>query len=201
MPIPKRLVGGCLRVATAIALAALRSGAPPVRAHSGRVDSLPTPGARLLRAPSEVRVQLDAPLTDGSFIQVIDDGFKRVDEAPTRLEGQPAMAMAVSVGALDPGGYTVQWTAVDALDGHVTRGSFSFEVLGPAAWLRAQIDRLNQPILADLLGRYWHILLGSWVLKVGLTAVAGRWYLRRRALRRAAQAEEALRELWEDEAS
>lgn len=199
LPGPRLLAGSFLALLLSIA----SPGLPVQRAtaHSGRTDSRPAPGAQLLGAPDEVRVELDAPLAEGSFIQVIDEGFRRVDTGATRLEGDPAMAMTVSLGRLDRGGYTVQWTAVDALDEHRTRGSFTFEVLGPWAWLRAQAALVNRETLPGLVGRYWHILLGSWVLKAGATALAGRWYLRRRAARRAAQAQEALKELWEDEAS
>jgi methionine-rich copper-binding protein CopC len=36
----------------------------------------------------------------------------------------------LTLPALAPGSYTVQWTAVAADDGHVTKGTFKFSIAG-----------------------------------------------------------------------
>jgi cyanate permease len=63
------------------------------------------------------------------------------------------------------------------------------------------VRQLNRRSVIELVNQYWHILLGSWAIKAGLTVVAGRWYVRRRAARRAAAALAAVEALWEDERS
>ena len=100
--------------------------------------------------------------------------------------------MRVALETLPEGGYTVQWTAVEAEDGHSTRGSFAFNVR-PTTWW---------PRLVDWIDRHLHILVTGWVLKVGLTVFIGRWFVRRRKARKAAaEALEAVEKLWEDETS
>lgn len=179
-----------------------------VRAHSDRVESSPEAGAVLLRSPNAITIQQSGPLAEDSVIQVVDEAFRRQDKGGTTIDPQDPTVMRTALNPLPPGGYTVQWTAVDRQDGHSTRGSFTFSVLTPGDWAMARLAtalryarQLNRRSVIELVNQYWHILLGSWAIKAGLTVVAGRWYVRRRAARRAAAALAAVEALWEDERS
>ncbi|HQZ70095.1 MAG TPA: copper resistance protein CopC [Anaerolineae bacterium] len=176
----------------AVALLGRLSLPPTTRAHSETVESSPRPSEVVYGGPSEVTVHFSAPLAEGSFIQVIDEGFQRQDRGPTTIDPQDRSIMRAALGSLPEGGYTAQWTAVDARDGHRSRGSFTFSVR-PAAL---------GPRLLAWIDRHFHILLTGWVLKAGLTVFIGRWYVRRRAARKAAaEALSAVEKLWEDERS
>jgi methionine-rich copper-binding protein CopC len=129
-----------------------------VQAHNDNVESLPRSGEVVYGSPSEVMLHFTGPLGEGSDIQVIDEGFRRVDVGVTTIDPQDPTVMRAALRSLAPGGYTAQWTAVDAQDGHASRGSFT--VIGrPAAW---------GPRLWDWFDRHFHILLTGWVLKAGL---------------------------------
>jgi methionine-rich copper-binding protein CopC len=43
---------------------------------------------------------------------------------------KPGTSFTLTLPALAPGNYTVQWAAVAADDGHVTRGTFKFSIAG-----------------------------------------------------------------------
>jgi len=82
----------------------------------------------LAAAPAEIAITLSSPATAASTIVVLDGGFQTVATGPLRLDPAAPNRIAVSIDPLPPGDYTVQWTAVDAEDGHKTQGSFVFEV-------------------------------------------------------------------------
>ncbi len=44
-----------------------------------------------------------------------------------------ALQVTVPLPALKPGKYQVQWSALSAADGHVSKGGFAFTILGAAA--------------------------------------------------------------------
>jgi copper transport protein len=102
--------------------------AAPVLAHGEVVESVPAPGAVLAAAPAEIVVTLSNPVTDASTIDVLDAGFQKVDTGPLRRDPAVPGRVAVAVDLLPPGDYTVQWSAIDAVDGHKTQGSFVFSV-------------------------------------------------------------------------
>jgi len=103
----------------------------PIGAHGEAVESDPPPGAVLSAPPAAVSVTLSAAVGPQSTVEVLDADFRRVDDGATRFDPAAPGAMAVGVRPLAPGDYTVQWSAVDALDGHRTAGSFVFKVQAP----------------------------------------------------------------------
>jgi methionine-rich copper-binding protein CopC len=96
-------------------------------AHSFPEQETPSAGQKVTSPPPEVVIKFDAPIeklfaklevtgADGQNLaagapQVSDDGIR----------------MAVKVGALKPGDYTVKW-AVVGIDTHHTEGSYTFTV-------------------------------------------------------------------------
>src|SRR5438309_3111562 len=97
-------------------------------AHANYVRSNPSSDARLVKPPTEVRVEFsEPPDPKGSEIQVLDTSGKRHDKGDLAPSGDPN-GLKVSLEPITDGGYTVAWTATSAVDGHTTKGSFAFVV-------------------------------------------------------------------------
>ena len=117
-----------LLLAIALALAGAVAGAAPAGAHANYVRSNPAADARLVRPPAEVRVSFsEPPDPKGSQIQVLDDKGQRWDLGAVTASEEPN-GLAVGLKPIGDGGYLVAWTAVSAVDGHETKGSFAFVV-------------------------------------------------------------------------
>ena len=115
-------------LAAALALAGAVAGAAPVSAHANYVRSSPASDARLVRPPAEVRVSFsEPPDPKGSQIQVLDDNGQRWDLGAVSASDEPN-GLTVGLRPIGDGGYLVAWTAVSAVDGHETKGSFAFVV-------------------------------------------------------------------------
>ena len=129
------------RLAPAVGLAALLLLAT-VRVAFGHAlyeRSEPASGAQLA-TPGEIRVWFTEAVEPGfTRIEVLDSARRRVDSDDNRAVAGEPRAMAVSVGALPDGTYTVSWRALSAVDGHVTRGVFPLVVGagGPSGALEA----------------------------------------------------------------
>ncbi len=117
-----------LLLATALAIAGAAAGATPVSAHANYVRSNPAADARLVRPPAEVRVAFsEPPDPKGSSIQVLDEKGQRWDLGNTAPSDE-SNGLKVGLKPIGNGGYLVSWTAVSAVDGHETRGTFAFVV-------------------------------------------------------------------------
>lgn len=115
-----------LLAAGVLAGAVLLGGA--ANAHANYLRSNPDSDARLARPPTEVRIEFSEPPDPrGSEILVLDPTGKRYDLGDIGPSGDPN-GLRVSVGTLGEGGYTVAWTALSAVDGHTTKGSFVFVI-------------------------------------------------------------------------
>jgi copper transport protein len=112
--------------ACALGGAVLLGGA--AEGHANYVRSNPASDARLVRPPTEIRVEFsEPPDPKGSAIEVLDTSGKRHDKGDVALSGDPN-GLKVSLEPIGDGGYTVAWTATSAVDGHTTKGSFAFVV-------------------------------------------------------------------------
>src|SRR5207245_11400107 len=97
-------------------------------AHANYVRSNPASDARLVKAPTEVRVEFsEQPDPKGSELAVLDVAGKRVDKNDLAPSGDPN-GLRVSLQPIGEGGYLVSWTASSAVDGHTTKGAFAFAV-------------------------------------------------------------------------
>ncbi len=151
-PAPARISALPAAVAAAVAAAALATAAlspAPARAHGDTVTTAPAPGSVVAAAPAAVTVTVSTPLAAGSEITVLDAGFRRVDAGPTRLDAAAPARMAVDLVPVGPGDYTVQWTALDAQDGHRTAGSFVFQVAPPPTAAPAAVSAEAEVSPAD----------------------------------------------------
>lgn len=114
-----------------VALATLL--AAPASAHANYFASEPAKGARLDVMPETVVVELTEHLDpSGSGLEVRDGDGERVDDGEVSFEERGAHTF-VSVGIRDgvgDGVYVATWKALSTVDGHVTKGSWSFAVGG-----------------------------------------------------------------------
>jgi methionine-rich copper-binding protein CopC len=101
-------------------------GAPAaVRAHAMLDHAEPRVGNTVPAAPHEVKLWFTQKLEQAfSSIEVTDGSGQRVDTGKTRINGNE---MAVSVRALGPGTYRVNWRVLST-DTHSTDGNFTFAV-------------------------------------------------------------------------
>jgi len=128
-------------VAAVLAVLWLLAAAGPAGAHALLRDSDPAAGASLERAPRRVVLSFtERPEPGLSTIQVLDTGGQAVQQgAAVAVQGEPQQ-LAVGLGDLPDGTYTVSWRAVSRDDGHLSAGAFAFGigVAAPASGPQAQ---------------------------------------------------------------
>ncbi|GLI27831.1 hypothetical protein ARHIZOSPH14_20730 [Agromyces rhizosphaerae] len=119
----RRIVGGLLGAAAALALALLP--AMPAAAHNSPIAWSPEPDSTVTEQPGTISVTTNDDLLDlgnGGIVQVVGpDGLRYGDGCGT-VEG-PTVELATLLG--EPGEYTVAWQAVST-DGHPISGEFAF---------------------------------------------------------------------------
>jgi len=97
----------------------------PCMAHAKLQSSSPAKDAHLTVAPKTLT------LTFNEAAQVavlkLSSGGKAIP-IPVDKNAKASPTFTFPLPALAPGSYTVQWTAVAADDGHVTKGSFTFSI-------------------------------------------------------------------------
>jgi methionine-rich copper-binding protein CopC len=99
--------------------------AGPCVAHAKLQGSSPAKDAQLAEPPKTLT------LTFNEAAQVavlkLTGGGKEIP-IPVDKSAKASPSFTFPLPALAPGSYTVQWTAVAADDGHVTKGSFAFSI-------------------------------------------------------------------------
>ena len=132
-------------LAAALAGLWLVAAGSPAGAHALLRDSDPAAGASLDKAPSRVVLGFtERPEVGLSSIQVLDTGGRRVEQGQSApVQGEP-LELAVGLGDLADGTYTVSWRVVSKDDGHVTAGSFAFGVGVPATGTAEQTQTATQ---------------------------------------------------------
>jgi copper resistance protein C len=99
--------------------------AGPCMAHAKLQSSSPANNAHLTDAPKTLTLQF-SEAAQLAVLKLSRDG----KEVPVPLDkgAKPGQTFTLTLPALSPGNYTVQWSAVAADDGHVTKGSFAFAI-------------------------------------------------------------------------
>jgi copper transport protein len=132
----RRLGGaGLARVGLAGVLAGvwLVAAGGPAGAHALLRESDPAAGSSLEKAPDRVVLTFTERPEEGlSGIQVLDTGGKPVQRGESAPVSGAPLQLAVGLGDLADGTYTVSWRVVSKDDGHVTAGSFAFGIGVPA---------------------------------------------------------------------
>ena len=160
----------------ALALAGAAAGATSAAAHANYVKSNPAADARLVKAPTEVRISFsEPPDAKSSEIQVLDEKGTRWDQGATTPSGEPN-GLKVGLKPIGDGGYTVAWQTVSAVDGHETKGSFAFVIgNGPLPALPDVPNASPPPAPLEIAGRalsYAGIALGIGAALFGIVVHA-----------------------------
>jgi copper transport protein len=133
-PAARRL--GRLGLAAGLAGLWLVASGPAAGAHALLRESDPAGGASLDRAPRRVVLTFtERPEQGLSSIGVLDTGGREVQRGQAEPVAGAPLRLAVGLGDLPDGTYTVSWRVVSRDDGHLTAGSFAFGVgvAAPAA--------------------------------------------------------------------
>lgn len=101
--------------------------ARPAAAHTELVGSEPAPGAQLAQSPAEIRLTFSEPVAPNSQIVLLTEDFQSIEGLVPQFNPAQPEQVYTPVPALEPGVYTVQWSAASA-DGHEVTGSYSFSV-------------------------------------------------------------------------
>lgn len=97
-------------------------------AHAHLVRATPVEGATLKDGPGEVTLKFSEKLEPAFSSAVIRDAAgKQVDKADARVDKADRTTLRVSLPALQPGVYTVEWRVMSA-DTHKVDGNFKFRV-------------------------------------------------------------------------
>jgi copper transport protein len=129
--IPRLALASGTLVVVALLLTALVPGM--ATAHANYVSSVPYPGQifSFAAAPTIVNVTLSEAVEAGTgSIRVTNTTGARFDIPPVALSAD-GRTMSQRLNATGAGIFTVAWTAVSAVDGHFTAGSFSYGVENP----------------------------------------------------------------------
>lgn len=112
-----------------IAALVVLASAQPGLAHASLVKSTPADGAKLSKAPSEVRAWFSEKLAvKGSVIRLEDSHMKVLASGGVDTNVKTLDVMAVKAPMLAAGTYTVVWLAVSDDDGATKKGSLKFTV-------------------------------------------------------------------------
>ena len=116
------LVAGTARSASVI---------PHVAPHITLDASTPADEEVLDGEVSEVRLFFsEAPLMRGASIRVVNSSRQLIRSSPPEADSEDPRQLSVQIAAgLSGGKYVIQWRCI-ADDGHVMRGSFTFDVVG-----------------------------------------------------------------------
>jgi methionine-rich copper-binding protein CopC len=116
-----------ITVATASATLSLLT-AVAAFAHAHLVRATPAEGGAVKEAPAEVTLKFNERLEPAFSSAVIrDSAGKQVDKADAHVDKADRTVVRVSLPALEPGVYTVEWRAMSS-DSHKINGKFTFKV-------------------------------------------------------------------------
>lgn len=110
-----------------VALALLLLWSVPCFSHAKLQSSIPAANAQLAHAPTTLTLNF----SEEAHLAVLKLTSSGTPVPVTVDRGAKASsAVVVALPALKPGSYVVEWSAIAADDGHITKGSFSFTILG-----------------------------------------------------------------------
>lgn len=98
-----------------------------VLAHAELIASEPAAGAQLAESPAEIRLTFDEAVGGNSSIMLLTEGFEAIEGLVPQFNPAQPEQMYTPLPELEPGVYTVQWTAASA-DGHEVGGTYTFSV-------------------------------------------------------------------------
>ncbi|HSJ00514.1 MAG TPA: copper resistance protein CopC [Patescibacteria group bacterium] len=112
-----------------MAAAAWLSVAAPVAAHAELRASSPAANASLTAAPDELRLEFTEPVDAATaVVELLDVQQQTVPGLGDVVVEDDGLRIVVAAPALDEGIYVVRYQVLSTVDGHVTGGSFAFQV-------------------------------------------------------------------------
>jgi copper transport protein len=131
-----------------------------ILAHADLTHAEPAPGAQLVESPAEIRLTFSEPLAPDSRIVLLAEGFQPIGGIATETDPAQPEVLFAPLPALEPGAYTVQWTAASA-DGHAISGSYSFSFGSTSEAEDGSLSRIaaNWPWLLTLIALLIGLLL------------------------------------------
>jgi methionine-rich copper-binding protein CopC len=99
--------------------------AGPCLAHAKLQSSTPANHAQLTAAPTSLTLKF-SEAAQLAVLKLINDGKEL--SIPLDKTAKASQTFTLPLPALTAGKYVVQWSAVAADDGHVTKGSFDFSI-------------------------------------------------------------------------
>ncbi len=99
--------------------------AGPCMAHAKLQSSSPAADAHLTAAPKTLTLNF-SEAAKLAMLKLVRDGKEIA--VPLDKSAKASQTFTLTLPVLSPGNYTVQWSAVAADDGHVTKGSFVFSI-------------------------------------------------------------------------
>src|SRR6202167_6100054 len=105
-----------------------------VFAHAKLQSSIPAADARLQVAPKSLTLNFNESVR--LAVLTLTAGGKDIPVTVDR-NAPAAPQVSVALPALAVGQYVVQWSALSVDDGHVSKGTFAFAVVGAAAAIPA----------------------------------------------------------------
>ena len=117
-----------LRMICIIAVVLLFGGTTKAAAHAVVQRAEPTAESTVQTSPTQVRLWFSERLEPGlSSVRVVNERGEQVDTGDAKVEPAEPNQLHVSLSSLSPGTYKVLWRVM-SVDGHATRGSFTFRV-------------------------------------------------------------------------
>lgn len=99
-------------------------------AHAKLIDSIPANAARVETAPKTLSLSFNENVKLAALALTLAG---RTIPVTLDRTAPAAKTVVVPVPALAPGQYEVKWTAISTDDGHVTKGAFTFNLVGTAS--------------------------------------------------------------------
>lgn len=117
-----------LAVPLFVAAVAWLAAAAPAAAHAFLDHADPRVGSTVTQAPGSIRLWFTEALEPAfSRVHVLDASGKAVDANDAHVDASDPTLLTVTLPALAPGTYRVQWRVV-SVDTHVTEGDYTFEI-------------------------------------------------------------------------
>lgn len=103
--------------------------ASPASAHGELVTSEPPPNASLTEPPAELRLSFTEPVDPANTtIELLDPQQIAVEGLGSVETSEGGLVVTVALPELEPGVYVVRYQVLSTVDGHVTGGSYAFQI-------------------------------------------------------------------------